>query len=494
MDAIFECIFKGLFGFLPVLCECLCQNLGPLLGSLAECMFKCVSVGCVPLMELVCTCWCQSGRFLYLGPSKNFDGCFYIFLGLLLGSIVIGTLALGIYALSEYIQDFNPNVAAGVACAILNEQVIGRSFSVLPMMFGRSKGLNVVALPANSTVAPITVVNRCFNNNRGSARFFVNGKYAAYTKIDRKLYSCTGNVTHQFQYDDVLRVLNADGLLLALTDKVPAVGTTTVFKDTSNRAVAAFTPSAQGSGLDIRILVSNSAAAAPLVLLAAAAFAEFTTSGYDECNGFVLAGGIIDLVLLSILLVFCIYMIIQWRRKRHQMPAKRFYEPEVVVEPPPLPPPKFVSTAFVIAHDPSTATFSQPPSLPAHAVDYMKFPQPSSTTDNEKIGLLFQEDEDCTKCDEVVQKPVFSPSAPAAASTMAAESLPSGTPLHLDLREALKPVGYTRLKRYLILHNVNVGLTLLKEELITLAVIYRGQIDFSPLVAEVANVFTQPPQ
>jgi hypothetical protein len=125
----------------------------------------------------------------------------------------------------------------------------------------------------------------------------------------------------------------------------------------------------------------------------------------------------------------------------------------------------------------------------------MKFPQPSSTTDNEKIGLLFQEDQDYTKCDDVpVQKPVFSASAPAAASTMAAESLPSGTPLHIDLREALKPVGYTRLKRYLILHNVNVGLTLLKEELITLAVIYRGQIDFSPLVAEISNVFTQQPQ
>lgn len=96
--------------------------------------------------------------------------------------------------------------------------------------------------------------------------------------------------------------------------------------------------------------------------------------------------------------------------------------------------------------------------------------------------------------DEVEQKPSFSHIAPAADSSMSAESQqpPSqGTPPYIDLREALKPVGYTRLKRYLMLHNVNVGLTLLKEELITLAVIYRGQIDFSPLVAEVSIVFTQ---
>jgi hypothetical protein len=32
------------------------------------------------------------------------------------------------------------------------------------------------------------------------------------------------------------------------------------------------------------------------------------------------------------------------------------------------------------------------------------------------------------------------------------------------------------------MHNVAVGYTLLKDELVTLAIIYRRQIDFSPLI------------
>lgn len=337
MDALFECIFKGLFG---CLCEFLCNNLGPILGSLAECMFQCVSVGCVPLMEFICACWCQSGRYMYSGSSRSFDGCFYIFLALLLGTVIIGTLGLGVYALSEYIQDFNPKVAAGVACAVLSQQTTGQSFSALPVMFGRNKGLNIVGPPSNSTLVPISAISRCFNDNRGSAKFYVDGKYAAYTKLDRKLYSCTGSVTYQFQYSaQTLQVLNADNSILAFTNRIPAVGSTTIFKNANNEDVAVFSPSVTGSGFDIQILRSNSSAAAPLVLLAAAAFAQFTSTGFDECNGFVLAGGIVDLILLSILFVFSVYMVIQWRRKRDRMPAKGFYEPEVVIEPPPYFPP-----------------------------------------------------------------------------------------------------------------------------------------------------------
>jgi hypothetical protein len=476
MDAVFECIFKGLFGCLPALCEFLCQNLGPQLGSLAECMFRCVSVGCVPLMELICNCWCRSTW--YYSSGRDFKGFAYIFLGLLLCTIVIATLALGIYALSQYIQDFNPTV--NFACAILNQSLTGQYFSALPITSGRNKGLQIVgALSANA----ITVISRCFNGNKGSAKFYVDGKYAAYTKIDHKLYTCNGNVKYQLDYSATLRVLNADNSLLVSTDKTPTTGSITTFKDASGVPVAMLRPSATASGLDIQILASRSPAADPLLLLAAAAFAQFTATGYDECNGFVLSGGIIDLVLLSILFVFGVYMLVQCNRKRDRLPTLSFYEPQVVVQPPPLPPTTFSNNFSDAAHTPSA-----PPSAP---VNYKKFPP--QQPDGDRVGLLFQADEDfaTSQSENAVQPPAAS--APYADSTMAA-GLPQGTPLHIDLREALKPVGYTRLKRYLALHNIPVGLTLLKDELITLAIIYRGQIDFSPLVAEVSNVFTQQPR
>ena len=477
-DQIFECIFKGLFGCLPVLCEFLCQNLGPLLASAAECMFQCVSVGCVPLIEALCTCWCRSAWWGYGSRKDTFDGCFYIILFLILSSIVIGTLALGIYALSQYVQDFNPTVAAGVACAVLNEQLTGLTFSALPVTFGRSKGLNIVAAPASS---PITVVNRCFNENRGSAKFYVDGRYAAYTKIDKKLYSCNGTMTYQFEEkDSTLRVLNADSSLLASTDRMPTTGSTTTFRNSNNVEVAILLPSASGSGFDIQILAagSGSPAAAPLLLLAAAAFAQFSSTGYDECNGFVLAGGIVDLILLSILVAFSIYMAVQWFRKRDRMPATRFYEPDVVVDAPPLLPPRPAHTPPASQH----ASASAPP------IDYQEFPsqQPKRAVIKDTTGLLFQEDDLSD-----VAPPHSAPFAASAMPTQLQSPQYQSTPEHVDLREALKPVGYTRLKRYLISHNVSVGHTLLKDELVTLAVIYRRQIDFSPLIAEVSSVFSQ---
>ncbi len=127
------------------------------------------------------------------------------------------------------------------------------------------------------------------------------------------MYSCTGEITHQFEYQgSSLRILKADKTLLASTDKLPAVtGSITTFRDASNAVVATLAPSAAGSGFDFRIILSNSPAASPLVLLAAAAFAQFTSSGNDECNGFVIAGGIIDIILLSIVFAYAVYAAVQ---------------------------------------------------------------------------------------------------------------------------------------------------------------------------------------
>ncbi len=396
---------------------------------------------------------------------------------------------MGIYALSQYVQDFNPTV--DTACAILNQSITGQYFSALPITSNRKKGLQIVGTLGATA---ISVMGRCFNGNKGSAKFYVDGKYAAYTKIDHKLYTCNGNVKYQFEYGATLQVRNADNSILVSTDKAPTTGSITTFM-ASGSPVATLMPSATANGLDIRILVSGSPAAEPLVLLAAAAFAQFTETGYDECNGFVLAGGIIDLILLSILFVFGVYMVVQFNRKRHHMPTKPFYEPQIVVQPSVLPPPKFANAFSHAAHTSSA---------PSHApVNYEKFPsfEPDSAAargkSGDKVGLLFQTEEDFTKSENTVQPPKLAAnSAPYADSTMPTtlSSNSEGTPLHIDLREALKPVGYTKLKRYLMLHNVNVGLTLLKDELITLAIIHRGQIDFSPLVAEVSNVFSQQPR
>jgi hypothetical protein len=493
-----DCIFELIGG----LCGAICENCGPALGALAEFMFKCVSVGFVPLIELCC--WCSNadrGCFLFIccfnrnGARGQFDGCFYIAMALIVGALVIGTLGMGIYALAQYAQDSNPAVAASVACAILDKQLTGLSFSALTKTFGRSKGMEVVgSLSPN----PVFVYNRCFNNNGGSAKFYVDDKLAAYTKLDKRLYSCHGDVSHQFEYGSTLRVLNADKSLFVSTDNIPSTRSTTTFKDASNVVVATLAPSALGSGFDIRLQQSNSSAAAPLVLLAAAAFAQFTSSGQDECNGFVLAGGIIDLILLSIIVAYTAYTVAQWYKKQGQI-TRKFYEPDHIVDPekygkndwaaeeyrqnradqgqntfPAQPPPVAAAhnTAVMIQFDqapnimqPSAPyAISAPPNVhglpPAAHYPVQAMPPPNL------LGLP-------PAAHYPVQ--VASPSAPPAVSYWEGA----------DLRDKLSPVGYMKLKRYLTLHNVNCGTTLLKDELITLAIIHRGRIDFSPLISGV---------
>ena len=170
------------------ICGAICEGCGPLLAGIAECMFACIKTGCVPLIE--CLCWIScvgNNRSCWLfdcfcdrnssSRRNSFDGCFYIALACLAGAAVIGILALGIYALAQFVQDANPAVAAGVACAILDQTLTGLSFSAFATTFGRNKGMTVNTISASPS--PITVINRCFNNNEGSAKFRVDGKLAA---------------------------------------------------------------------------------------------------------------------------------------------------------------------------------------------------------------------------------------------------------------------------------------------------------------------------
>jgi hypothetical protein len=414
---------------------------------------------------------------------------------------------MGIYALAQYVQDLNPNLAAGAACAIIDHALTGPLFSAMPTAFGRSKGLQVSGAV---TKQPITVYNRCFNNNQGSAKFYVDGKYSAYTKIDRNLYSCSGKLTHQFEYGTSLRVLNADNTLFAVADQTPSTKSSSTFRDASNTVIATLVPSAMGSGLAINILNTNTTAL-PLVMLAAAAFAQFTSSALDECNGFVLAGGIIDIILLSLLASYTCYIVLQYYRKRGQLPKQKYYEPDAVVEhanfgadgrhewgaqahhrnhkdeaasaadsshhyrvPPAQPQPVAVptNTSVLIQLD-DLPNFSQPQSIgqqqkaaPHPAVSFSPAPQLHA-----------------------LPRPENPPSPPAVhvPSAAPANPLPQNTMTYWqsqDLREKLSQVGYTKLKRYLALHNVNCPATLLKDELITLAIIHRSQIDFSPLISQ----------
>ncbi len=133
------------------ICGAICEGCGPLLAGIAECMFAAIKTGCVPLIE--CLCWLScggNGRSCWLidcfcdrsssSRRHSFDGCFYIALACFAGAVVIGVLALGIYALAQFVQDANPAVAAGVACAILDQTLTGLSFSAFATTFGRNKG------------------------------------------------------------------------------------------------------------------------------------------------------------------------------------------------------------------------------------------------------------------------------------------------------------------------------------------------------------------
>ena len=483
------------------LCGAICENLGPCLAGLAECMFQMVMVGCSELIKIACWCsfWNSAGS---RNSGHGFDGCFYIALGLIFASIVIGTLAMGIYALAQYVQDVNPAVAAGVACALLDQTITGLSFSAFPATFGRSKAMNVVvgAVPN----IPVVIYNRCYNNNKGSAKFRVDGKLAAYTKIDQNLYSCTGTLTHQFEYgSNALRVLNPDNSLFASTDKVPTTGSTTTFRDSGNNVVATLAPHATGTGFVFQIEQSGSPAL-PLVLMAAAAFAQFPSSGNDECNGFVLAGGIVDIILLSLLVAYAAYAALQFYRKRGSITTK-FYEPNAPHSqsgaqdhdsratpvkygrddwaaeeyrrekaaaadaaaaaahhhgvPPTQPPPVAAAphTAVLIQFDDTPVGF-QPQPAAQHNFQTSAFNPPSSPA----------------------AQPYFPPSPAPAPSPPSAMTYWEGK----ELRDKLAPVGYMKLKRFLTLNGVNCGNTLLKDELITLAIMHRGQIDFSPLISD----------
>ena len=488
-----ECIFEVIGAILGGLCE----HLGPCLAGTAEFMFHCIATGCVPLIEILCRCsyW---NSYNSRSNSNGFDGCFYIALACLAAAFVIGILAMGIYALAQYVQDANPALAAGVACAVIDQALTGLSFSSIPTTFGRNKGMNVVVAPATS---PITVYNRCFNNNGGSAKFYVDGKLSAYTKLDRNLYSCTGNITHRFEYGSSLRVLNADQTLLASTDKIPATSSITTFRDASGVAVATLAPAALG-GFDIRILLSGSPAASPVLLLVAAAFAQFTSSAQDECNGFVLAGGIIDLILLSIIVVYAVYSAVQYYRKRGDIKTK-FYEPDHIVDPEKYGqsdlkmPQKYDRNDWAAEeyrHERAAATAppvdaapygSAPPTQPPAAVvapntaELIQFDNWPSTTQSHAAAPAAPPP----------RPPAFNPPAPAPANIFPAQTsvpLSQSTMSYwegADMRDKLAPVGYMKLKRFLILHGVQCGNTLLKDELITLAILHRDRIDFSPLMS-----------
>lgn len=482
-DILFECIFKAI-----------CEGCGPCLGAVAECMFKLIATGCVPLIR--CLCWCNFSNWAWSsGRSQDFNGCCYVILFCIIAALVIGILAMGIYALAQYVQDANPAVAAGVACAIVDRALTGVSFSAVPVTIDRSKAMNVVS---SVTTSPITVFNRCFNNNGGSAKFRVDGKLAAYTKLDNNLYSCTGDLTHRFEYGTTLRVLKADKSLLASTDRVPSTGSITTFRDASNAVVATIAPAAVGSGFDIRILISTSPAADPLVLLAAAAFAQFTSSGFDECNGFVLAGGIVDLILLCLLVAYGVYSAVQFHRLRSEIKSK-FYEPDGVINPERYDRNDWAAEEY--RQDRAAATAPPFDSEP-HRGSHPTLPRPVAVASNTQDLIQIQDSPSS------VQPYAASAAAPSAPSFMAPpqtpafpppptskptpqparEAAPSTQPTGsywegADLRDKLAPVGYTKLKRYLILHNVECGSTLLKDELITLAIIHRGRIDFSPLIS-----------
>jgi hypothetical protein len=356
----------------------------------------------------------------------------------------------------------------------------------------------------NVSKTPITVYNRCFNNNKGSAKFYVDGKLAAYTKVDQFLYSCTDTITHQFEYDSTLRVLNADKSLLASTNKLPSTSSTTTFRDSSNVAVATVAPAAKGPGFDITILQSGSAAASPLVLLAAVAFAQFTSSGNDECNGFVLAGGIVDIVLLCMLVAYAAYSALQLYRKRHTITTK-YYEPNSANSNPIAndyayqPGPAKYSTDNWAAHDyrRDHASASAPPAdtaphqLPHFAAPPTHPPPAAVFPSNSAVLIQFDNAPSIAQTNGSTQHPghaaVSNPMAPPLAHFPTAPASPSAMTYWegQDLREKLAPVGYMKLKRYLTLHDVNCGNTLLKDELVTLAIFHRGRIDLRPLISDV---------
>jgi hypothetical protein len=398
---------------------------------------------------------------------------------------------MGIYALAQYVQDANPSVAAGVACAIVDRALTGVSFSAVPVTIDRSKAMNVVSSLATS---PITVFNRCFNNNGGSAKFRVDGKLAAYTKLDNNLYTCTGDLTHRFEYGASLRVLKADKSLLASTDRVPSTGSITTFRDATNAVVATIAPAAVGSGFDIRILNSNSPAADPLVLLAAVAFVQFTSSGFDECNGFVLAGGIVDLILLCILVAYGVYSAVQFHRLRGEIKTK-FYEPDRVVNPEKYDKNDWAAEEYRQERAAATAppfdsgsqpTQPRPVAVASNTQELIQIQDPPSSMQPYAASTAAPS---APSFMAPAQTPAFRPPPTSKPSPQPArDAAPSTQPTAsywdgVDLRDKLAPVGYTKLKRYLILHNVECGNTLLKDELITLAIIHRGRIDFSPLIS-----------
>ncbi len=60
----------------------------------------------------------------------------------------------------------------------------------------RAKPVGGAALPAD-----IVVENRCFNGDIGSSFLWVNNQLAAFSRIDREIYDCHGQVLWDTKYD-----------------------------------------------------------------------------------------------------------------------------------------------------------------------------------------------------------------------------------------------------------------------------------------------------
>jgi hypothetical protein len=121
--------------------------------------------------------------------------------GLWLLCLAVFILWLGINSLVIFVEgNRNPSLPMSTPCPVLSASMMPNQYQLEGSegwhFRTRAKPVGGAALPAD-----IVVENRCFNGGIGSSFLWVNNQLAAFSRIDREIYDCHGQIIWDTKYD-----------------------------------------------------------------------------------------------------------------------------------------------------------------------------------------------------------------------------------------------------------------------------------------------------
>lgn len=176
----------------------------------------------------------------------------------------------------------------------------------------------------------VSLENRCFNMMLGSSKLYVNDKLAAYSTVDGTMYDCTGKrIAYTGSGWNSYDLFDDAGQKIWTRTHAMAGKAGAITAQPSNVAVATLeyklpssTKGRPYGGYAVTVSDASSVAADPRFVLLTLSKIVQSRDKFDGCNEFVLTGGIITLIIVSIpFLLILSQLITRWYSRKRRMPA-----------------------------------------------------------------------------------------------------------------------------------------------------------------------------